>query len=51
MSAADWLSVTRLLLVPLIWPLVARLSPVGKLPLVTAKLYGPVPPVAVTVWL
>ncbi len=32
--------------VPLRAPLLARLTPAGRLPLVTAKLYGAVPPLA-----
>ena len=36
--------------VPEIAPFDATVSPAGREPLVTAKEYGPVPPVAVTVW-
>ena len=37
--------------VPEIIPLVARDNPDGSVPVVTAYVYGPVPPLAVTVWL
>src|SRR3954466_3194671 len=37
--------------VPLIAPFEARLSPVGNVPPVCAKVYGPVPPLAVKLWL
>jgi len=36
---------------PLNAPFVARLRPEGRVPLVTAKVYGQVPPLAVIVWL
>jgi hypothetical protein len=34
---------------PLKVPSLAKLKPVGRLPLVTAKVYGAVPPLAVSV--
>ena len=37
--------------VPLSTPVLARVKPVGSVPVVVAKVYGPVPPVAVMVWL
>lgn len=37
--------------VPVSWPPLDRLMPAGRLPTVTAYVYGPVPPLAVKVWL
>lgn len=37
--------------VPLSTPALLRVTPAGSAPTVTAKVYGAVPPVAVSVWL